>query len=274
MNDALNGIVSQRIEITEELIKLRVAPDGWELPDFTPGQFGVLGLPWAAPRCEAADAEAEPPKEPQKLIRRAYSIASSSVAREYLEFYIGLVRSGALSPRLLALRPGDRVLLSARFKGMFTLADVPAKYNVVLCATGTGVAPYMSMIRTELAEGLRHRFAVIHGACHSSDLGYNSELRTLDSLSPTFSYLPTLSHTHEEQISWKGHEGFVQKLWTDGTLDKAWGFHPTPDNTHVFLCGNPLMIEEMSKIMEGEGFQIHSKKNPGQIHTEQYFVKV
>ena len=270
-----NLVVTQRIEITPDLIKLRVAPTGWQLPVFTPGQYATLGMPGSAPRVERADPEEQPPADPSKMIMRAYSVASSSIANEYLEFYVGLVRSGSLSPRLLALRTGDKLWISERFRGMFTLAEVPEQYNSVLIATGTGVAPYMSMIRTELAQGLKRRFAVFHGAYHSYDLGYNSELSALAAVSHTFTYEPTLSHAHEEPVPWKGHKGFVQKLWTDGVLEKAWGFRPSPDNTHVFLCGNPFMIDEMTKILQSEGFETYSSKNPtGQIHSEQFFVKL
>ncbi len=270
----LNTIVTQRIEVTPELIKLRVVPDGWELPEFHPGQYATLGLPGTAPRCVDADPEERKPDDPSKMVMRAYSIASSSIAREYLELYVGLVKSGSLSPRLFDLRAGDRLWISERFRGMFTLGEVPPEYNAVLIATGTGVAPYMSMIRTELAEGLRRRFAVFHGAYHSYDLGYHSELTTLAAVSKTFLYVPTLSHAHEEIMPWKGQTGFVQKLWTDGILEKAWGSRPKPSDTHVFLCGNPFMIDEMTKILNQEGFTTHSTKTPGQIHAEQFFVKL
>lgn len=269
----LNAIVSQRIEVTPSLIKLRVVPDGWDLPDFEPGQYGVLGLQGSTTRSSLADPEENSP-DPDKMIMRAYSVASSSVAKEYIEFYVGLVRSGALTPRLLNLKSGDKIWMGPKFKGMFTLSEVPGEFNLVLAATGTGVAPYMSMIRSELAAGIRNRFAVIHGACYSVDLGYNDELKTLASANKNFTYLPILSHAHEEIIPWKGHEGFVQKLWTDGTLEDAWGFKPTPENTHLFLCGNPMMIKGMTEILEKEGFKKHSKKEPGQVHTEQYFVKL
>ena len=270
-----NLVVTQRIELTPDLIKLRVAPIGWKLPEFTPGQYATLGLPGTAPRCDRSDPEERPPGDLSKMIMRAYSVASSSVANEYLEFYVGLVRSGSLSPRLLNLRTGDKLWISERFRGMFTLAEVPERYNAVLIATGTGVAPYMSMIRTELSHGLKRRFAVFHGAYHSYDLGYHSELSLLAAVSASFTYLPTLSHAHEEPVQWKGHQGFVQKLWTDGVLEKAWGFRPTPDNTHVFLCGNPFMIDEMIGILLAEGFEKYSAKAPGgQIHSEQFFVKL
>ncbi|MEW5794750.1 MAG: ferredoxin--NADP reductase [Candidatus Zixiibacteriota bacterium] len=269
----LNALVTQRIEITPGLIKLRVVPQGWELPEFSPGQYATLGLPGTTPRIALAEPEERPPLDPSKMVMRAYSIASSSVAREFLEFYVGLVRTGSLSPRLFGLKPGDALWMSNRFRGMFTLAEVPEGFHAVLIATGTGVAPYMSMIRTEITQGLKRRFAVFHGAYHSSDLGYHSELTTLDAVSPNFTYIATLSHAHEEPVPWKGHQGFVQKLWNDRILDKVWGFRPGPDNTHVFLCGNPYMIEEMTEILLGEGFTSHSKGTPGQIHSEQFFVK-
>ena len=127
----LNAVVALRTEISPWLIILRVVPDGWQLPDFAPGQFAVLGLPGATPRCAMAEPE-EAPSDPNKLIRRAYSIASSSLTREYMEFYVALVTSGALTPRLFALNIGDRVWLSPRITGMFTLDQVPEGKNVVM----------------------------------------------------------------------------------------------------------------------------------------------
>ena len=149
--------------------------------------------------------------------------------------------------------------MSPKFSGMFTLEQVPTEKNVVLIATGTGVAPYMSMIRTEVSEQIRRHFAVIHGARHSYDLGYHSELTTLDKLSERFSYFPVVSHTHEEKIPWGGHKGFVQDVWKSRILEKSWNMSITPENTHVFLCGNPNMVDDMMKLLEADGFKEHSK---------------
>jgi ferredoxin--NADP+ reductase len=65
--------------------------------------------------------------------------------------------------------------------------------------------------------------------------------------------------------------GFVQGLWVKGEIEKAWGFKPLPGDTHVFLCGNPLMIDAMKELLHAEGFQDHSKGSPGQIHLEEYW---
>jgi ferredoxin--NADP+ reductase len=269
LETTLNARVTQRTEVAPGLLILRVAPVGWTLPDFIPGQFTVLGLPRSAKRCEAAETEPEV-SAPDKLIRRAYSIASSSIEKEYLEFYISLVRSGALTPRLFALELGDRVWLSPKTTGMFTLKDVPEERHVVFIATGTGLAPYMSMLRTYLEVDTPRRFAVLHGACHSWDLGYRTELFTLQRICRNFTYLPIITEPQGELIPWKGRSGFVQDLWKSGAIQAAWGVQPTPENTDIFLCGNPAMIDSMTALLAGEGFVEHTPQKPGEIHAERY----
>jgi len=266
----LNTVVAQRVEVTPYTIILRLAPIDGEIPEFTPGQFAVLGLPGSAPRCRLSDAEEKTP-EPDKLIKRAYSIASSSVEREYVEFYVTLVRSGALTPRLFALEVGDRLWMGPKFTGMFTLDNLPGDVNVVMVSTGTGLAPYMSMIRTRLACSDARRYAVIHGARHSWDLGYRSELITMGRICENFSYLPIVSRPNEEPVAWGGAVGHVQDLWSGGAIEEAWGVRPAPDNTHVLLCGNPGMIEQMVGTLASEGFREHTKDAPGEVHLERYW---
>ena len=267
---ALNAVVTQRIEVAPGLFILRVAPDGWELPEFEAGQFAVLGLPGTSRRI--VDAEEEEGFKPEKVIKRAYSIASSSVAREYMEFYIALVPSGQLTPRLAALEIGDRVWLSERAKGLFTLDEVKPGRHVVLISTGTGLAPYISMLRSRLSCGAAEHFAVLHGARHSWDLGYQAELMTLDRSCPNFSYLSSISRPQEEPLPWGGESGYVQELWTRGLLAQRWGFQPTPENSDVFICGNPSMIESMVEALEGEGFSERKpRQEGGQVHVERYW---
>ena len=267
---ALNAIVTLRDEISPWLMILRVVADGWQLPDFAPGQFAVVGVPGAVPRCALALAEETQP-DPTKLIRRAYSIASSSLTRQYMEFYIALVTSGALTPRLFTLKIGDHLWLSSRISGMFTFAQIPDDQHVIMIATGTGLAPYMSMLSTHLMCGGPRRVAVLHGARHSWDLGYRSQLMTLQHLCPNFSYLPVISRPQDEPAPWGGATGYVQDLWNSGVLDAEWGFHPTPTNTHIFLCGSPAMIDGEVTLLGKEGFREQTKNQPGQIHVERYW---
>ncbi|VAX06297.1 Ferredoxin--NADP(+) reductase [hydrothermal vent metagenome] len=265
-----NAVVSEPVFITSETMILRVTPDGWELPDYIPGQFAVLGLPGCAPRIPLSDPD-EKPADPDKFIARAYSIASSSKHKDYLEFYVTLVRSGALTPRLFSLKRGDRIHLGKKMSGMFTLSELPQDINLVLMATGTGVAPYMSMIRTLLAPGMTTEFTVVHGARHSWDLGYRSELTTLDRMVENFTYLPMVSRPDDEIIPWGGETGYVQSIWQRGVIAEKWGLQPTPKNTHIFLCGNPGMVTAALEIFEADGFTEHSRKQPGQVHLERYW---
>lgn len=266
----LNAVVLQRSEVAPGLIVLSVAPMGWQLPDFEPGQYAVIGLPGSAPRCWDAEPEDEPAK-PDKLIKRAYSIASSSRDREHLELYISLVRSGSLTPRLMALKPGDRLWLGGKITGMFTLTSVPRDSHVILFATGTGLAPYVSMMRTVLAAPASRRIAVVHGARHSWELGYRAEMMAFQRLCPHFDYLPVVSRPQEEPAAWGGSVGHCQDVWRQRIIDQRWGFPPTPENAHVFLCGHPGMIQDMIQILAEEGFREHTRRTPGQVHMEKYW---
>jgi ferredoxin--NADP+ reductase len=266
----LNAVVTQRIDLAPGLMVLRIAPELGPVPTFRPGQFAVVGLPASAPRSPLADPE-EPGADPERLIRRAYSIASPSLPGEHLELFLTLVRSGELTPRLFALRPGDRVWLGPKITGLFTLAEVPLDQGVVMVATGTGLAPYMSMLRTGITANPRRRFAVLVGARHSWDLGYTAELTTLARICPNFAYLPVVSRPAEEPMAWGGAVGHVQSLWQGGALEKAFGRKPAAADTHVFLCGSPMMTEEMTALLTAEGFAVHEKSRPGQIHVEKYW---
>lgn len=265
-----NAIVTQRIDSAPGLMVLRVAPVGWELPPFSPGQFAVLGLPTSAPRSPGSEPE-EPALPPDAFLRRAYSIASSSLEHQYLEFYLVEVKGGALTPRIFNLKPGDKLWLWPKFTGMFTLDEVPPDQNVVFLATGTGLAPYMSMLRTHLARDGRRRFAVIHGARNSWDLGYRDELMQMQRLAPNFHYLPVLTRPADELAPWTGPTGRLPAFWAEGVLAQTWGFRPGPADTHIFLCGNPDMLTALQGQLEAEGFREHTKKAPGQIHLEKYW---
>ena len=265
----LNAIVLQKNELTPRLMILRVAANGWDLPEFEAGQYVVLGLPTPTSRSPLSIQEHYPPDE-GKLIRRAYSIASSSVQHEYMEFYINMVSDGALTPRLFNLQVGDHLWLSSHVTGMFTLADVPSDKNIILIATGTGLAPYISMLTTNLECGGPRRIAVLHGAFNSWDLGYRAELTMIQHLCSNFTYMATIDRPEKEPVPWNEHTGWVQDLLAQGEVEKAWEIRPTPENTHVFLCGNPGMIKACIDLLEGQGFTEHSHKQPGQIHVERF----
>ncbi|PID88466.1 MAG: ferredoxin--NADP(+) reductase [Bacteroidia bacterium] len=270
MENQLNAVVTQIIQVSPIMKIFRISPDGWELPEFVPGQFATLSLPGTTGRVPEATPDPEGFK-PEKMIKRAYSIASSSKKKEFIEFYISLVTSGALTPRLFNLKIGDRIELGKRMVGMFTLSQVPEGNNIVLVATGTGVAPYVSMLRSNVLNiNSTNKIAIIHGASNSWDLGYRSELMLLENMSDRFFYLPTVIHADKEHIKWTGDTRYVQDMWAAGVIEEAFGEKPRPENTHIFLCGNPKMVEGMFEVLGKDGFKEHKRKEPGQIHVESW----
>ena len=268
MSDEMNATVTSRNEINHGLLVLQVTPDE-ELPPFKAGQYTVLGLPGSAPRSAYADPE-DPPADPDKMIKRAYSIASSSLQGRYLEFYIALVRTGALTPRLFALDAGDRIWLGQRVVGMFTLDDVPPGKHLVFVATGTGLAPYLSMLRSAYEFDADRTTIVCHAARVSWDLGYRSELEGMAARYANFHYLPIIDEVDRDP-NWQGEVGFVNRFVDEDTIAELLGHALDPTDTSVFLCGNPLMIDSMMELLATLGFKKHTRKQPGSLFVEEYW---
>lgn len=264
-----NATLIARTNLTEESAIFRIQPDG-ALFEFQAGQYTAIGLPAGAPRVEGADPDEDANGDPGRRIVRAYSIASSSNDRESLDLYITLVGSGALTPRLWVLQPGDRVWLGPKAKGHFTMEGVPSDSNVVLIGTGTGLAPYISMIHDHHQCNIGRRFVVIHGARYERELGYRDELEALDRDCGTMVYLPTVSRP-EPDSHWSGHVGRVQSVVADGTLEAALGAPVSPDKTQVFVSGNPEMVMDMERVFAEQGFALHSARSPGTLHIERYW---
>ena len=267
LSKELNCVITQAVQVSPIMKIIRVMADGWQFPSFEAGQFVALGLPPESKRCEEATKEHAAPK-PDKLIKRAYSISSSS-KDDVIEFYVTLVHSGNLTPRLFDLKIGDRVWMGKKAVGMFTLDEISPETNIVLVATGTGVAPYMSMLRSNALKR-EGKIIVIHGAANSWDLGYSSELRLLANMFDNFSYYPTITEPGNEPSGWAGDTRFIEEIWKSGLAKEKWGFAPAPENTHVFLCGNPRMVNSMKELLAVDHFKEHKRKEPGQIHAEEF----
>lgn len=263
-----NAVLSGREEINAQLLIMRVQPNSG-LFEFKPGQFAVLGLLGQEPRVPEADDE-EPPSDPGKLVRRAYSIASSSVEKRYVEFYVTLVTSGQLTPRLFALPYGGGLFLGPKASGMFTMDRVAPGKAVLLVATGTGLAPYMSMLRTMLVNDSTRSYVVLHGARYSWDLGYRAELESLARLRPNLTYIPSITRPDEDP-HFRGHTGRIQTLLEQGIVETLSGVALYPARTEVFLCGNPEMIRAVKELLSPRAFTAPHGKEPGTLHVEEYW---
>jgi ferredoxin--NADP+ reductase len=257
----LNATVVGRTDVTPDLFVLRVVPDSG-VPGFEAGQYTTLGLWGQAPRPPHLPPEPEPP-DPHKLIKRAYSIGSAPSERAFLEFFLALVPTGALTSRLTLLQPGDRVFCGHKVTGHFTLRVVPPEAHLVLVATGTGLAPFRSMLGVESTFLPGRRITLLHGVRYAEDLAYADELLALQAArGDAFRYLPYVSRAEPPSHGYRGH---VTRFFLDFPFLCEAATH------HVMLCGNPAMIEDLERSLGERGFRLHSKKSPGNLHYEKYW---
>jgi len=255
----LNAVVESVRVLHDGLRVVRVRYRDRAIDVFEPGQFVILGLPAGEGGGGAA-----------KLVKRAYSICSSPGDRGALEFLIVRVDDGGLTPRLWELSVGDELWMDERVRGEFTLSSVPVDANIVMVATGTGVAPFVSMLRDERLAERVGRVALLHGARTTLDLAYHDELTRLAERNPAIRYVPILSRESGDS-AWAGLRGRVQSVLVGTRFEQLAGFAIDAATTHVMLCGNPEMIRDVTARMESRGMRIHRKREPGTIHAERYW---
>ncbi len=249
-----NATLVERRDLHADLFLLRVAPDSGEYPPFEPGQYTGLG------RVDDAG----------RLVRRTYSIASSATRRQWLEFFVVHVDDGEFTSWLAARPVGTRLWLAPRAAGAFTLDGVTREHDVVFVATGTGVSPYLSMIRTWRRDPPWRRCVLINGVRRAADLGYRAELEALAATDPRFVYLPTVTREGPDS-PWRGLRGRVQALLEPQRFESLAGFVLDPRRTHVFLCGNPAMVDDVEARLGARGFAHHRRGAGGTLHVEKYW---
>jgi ferredoxin--NADP+ reductase len=299
-----NACVAQRIDVHEDLMILRIQPDGG-MPSFAAGQYTVLGLGNWEERVPGCQQETPDDNDRQKLLKRAYSFSCSMLDDQgrvrrpsdfpYLEFYVVLVRRGeehppGLTPRIFGLADGDRLFIGPKATGHYTLAAVQPDDDVVLIATGTGEAPHNAMAAELLAAGHRGQIVSITCARKLRDLGYLATHRRLEALAPNYRYLTlttrediNLDSTRPDFVG----KRYLQEFFSSGDFERATGVPLEPARTHVFLCGNPAMIgiphadaagaqvfpspTGMIEILIGRGFRMDERGQPGNVHFEKYW---
>ncbi len=289
-----NAVITHFEPTHSDLWVLRVRPDHGDT-SYLPGQYASLGLGFWEDRIDdAIDPGLE--EKWDKLVRRSYSISSRMFDEhgyltdegglDELEFYIVLVTPTpdnvpGLTPRLALKRPGDRIYLGPKVAGRYTLASVrDPRSTVVFLSTGTGEAPHNAMVIELLRKG--HTGPIVSAVTVRNwrDLGYLDKHRELESRYTNYHYVPL--PTRESDVP----KRYIQDLITDDVFDRELGVTLDQADTHVFLCGNPAMIglpEEhegaevfpepvgVVQLLTERGFTLDRRKEPGNIHYEEYW---
>jgi ferredoxin/flavodoxin---NADP+ reductase len=227
--------ILKRWDVASDLWMIKVNPGG--AFNFKPGQYATLAV-----------------QTEVKRIERAYSIVSSPLENE-IEFFFELVPQGELTPKLYKLQEGDDVLMRKAAKGLFTLDQKSGRTNHFLVSTVTGVAPFVSYVRTmyrQWKEGSlqgEHKLFILNGASRSWELGYYEELKKFSEEVPWLKYAATVSRPWDDS-NWSGEMGRVDDVMRK--YSDMWGLDGT--NSVAYLCGHPDMIENGKSMLKRIGF--------------------
>jgi ferredoxin--NADP+ reductase len=241
----LTGKVVENRHWTEALFSLRV-----EAPPlkFQAGQFVRIALDIGAERVARAFSFVNPPHDPT------------------LEFYGVIVPEGPLSPRLARLRAGEPLYIASNPAGFLVLSEVPDARTLWLLSTGTGLAPFLSILRTE-APWLRFREVVlVHAVRHARELVYGEMIARLQ----TERRLRYVSFVSREGAP-GALAGRIPAAVKDGRLEAAAGVPLSAETSQVLLCGNPDMLKDVSAALAERGMRKHRRRAPGQVTTESFW---
>jgi ferredoxin/flavodoxin---NADP+ reductase len=210
-----------------------------------------------------------------KPLMRAYSIASAN-HEEHLEFLSIKVADGPLTSRLQNIKPGDEVLVSRKPTGTLTLHDLKPGKRLYMLSSGTGLAPFMSLIKDPAVYERFEKVILVHGVRFRSELAYRDyiewELTHHEYLGELVRnqliYFPTVTR---ERFRYQGR---ITTLIESGRLFEQMGMPPLdPAEDRVMICGSPAMLADLSKLLTARGFEISPHVGePGDFVIERAFV--
>lgn len=223
---------------------------------FTPGHYARIGL--------AADDGT--------VVWRPYSLVSAAYD-DYLEFLAILVPGGAFSQALGKLQVGDTIHVEKASYGFLTVDQLAPGRDLWLLASGTGLGPFVSILRDPAVWREFERLIVVHSVRHSAELAYRDEICALpdDELfadgGAQLTYLPVV--TREPGATPLAAR--IPQLFADGRLAAAAGREIRVDASRLMVCGNPEMAREMRQLLGALGFSTNRRGVPGQMAFEQYW---
>jgi ferredoxin--NADP+ reductase len=238
----LEGRVIENRHWTDALFSLRV-----ETPklSFEAGQFVRIALD---ERVARPFSFVNPPDDP------------------VLEFYGIVVPEGPLSPLLAQLRTGDRLLVATNPAGFLVMSEVPHAETLWLVSTGTGIAPFLSILRTAEPWQRFRNVVLVHAVRHARELVYQDTIRKISKEHP----LRTVTFVSRE-TSAGSLAGRIPAAIADGRLESAAGVALDAASSHVMLCGNPAMLKDATAALAARGLRKHRRRAPGHITVESFW---
>lgn len=226
-----------------------------ELMPFKAGQFARLQV-----EVENDDGELEKFANPYSLL--------NTPDEKYAEVYFNTVKDGKVSNGLAALKPGDTIEIAQPCVGFFMLSQVPEAKHLWMLSTGTGLGPYLSMLKDAQAWERFEKIILVHAVPFSNELNYSELIEQFAKEYPDqFQFIPIVSR-EDHQGSLKGR---IPALIENGKLEAKAGLEINPENSHVMLCGNSGMLKDSKAILKERGMDRHLNHKAGHVSSEQYY---
>jgi ferredoxin/flavodoxin---NADP+ reductase len=216
--------------------------------------------------------------EAGQFVRIALDIDGERIARPFsmvnaphepvLEFYGIVVPQGPLSPRLVRLAAGQRLFVAPNPAGFLVLSELPAADTLWLVSTGTGIAPFISMLRAGTPWQRFQHVVLVHAVRHASELVYRMDIEQARAQhGPRFRYVSVVSR-EDAPGSLRGR---IPALASDGRLEAAAGLKLAAAGSQVMLCGNPDMLKDTSTALGERGLRKNRRRSPGHITSESFW---
>jgi ferredoxin--NADP+ reductase len=240
--------------LTPSLFTLRTTRDvGFR---FVAGQFARLGVT----------------KADGSVVWRAYSMVSSP-HDEFLEFFSIVVPGGEFTSELSRLKVGDELLIERQAVGYLTLDRFVDGRDLWMLSTGTGVAPFISILQDFEVWEKFERIILVYSAREERELAYRALIAGLESrdyleeYAGKLQFIPTVTREACEGAL----QGRITDLIENGELEAAAGLPLSPEHSRVMICGNPQMIDDTRQLLKGRGLQLSLSRRPGQVAVENYW---
>ncbi len=254
----LEGRVIENRRWTDALFSLRVQAPRLS---FEAGQFVRIALD-------------QTPGDPASRIARPFSFVNAP-QDPVLEFYGIVVPEGPLSPRLARLAPGDALHVASNPAGFLVLSEVPEgegqARSIWLISTGTGIAPFLSMLRTDAPWKRFEHVVLVHAVRRAEELVYQELIRETGLERPGLRYVTFVSRESPPASPSGALAGRIPAAIRDGRLERAAGLELSPGSSHVMLCGNPDMLKDAAAALAERGMRKHRRRTPGHVSMESFW---
>ncbi len=245
MADWLTGKIIEKKQWNERLYSLYIAS---EFAGFEAGQFVRVAL----------DINGE-------RVARPYSLVNPP--GENLEIFFNIVLDGPLSSKLAELEVGDEIFVTDKANGFLTVDEVPECKHLWMLATGTGLGPFLSILKTGKTWQRFEKIVLAYSVRDASELSYQQQIEEIKTQYPDqFVFVPFVTR---EEVEGAMNERIPAGI-ENGSLEKRTEITINESDSHVMMCGNSAMISSVSEVLEKRGMRKHRRREPGHITTEKY----